>query len=252
MSRSIRSGVLAFVLAAGVLVLAGCTGLPFSAPALTHEVVLRVPAGKADTVARQLGHRLDVAGISERSIGTDGDRVAVRYTPPKTGGAEVEVREDLFQAPGEFAIRPVTAVGEDAAGSGDCTQAAERCTAMTEEQEVLRLGPVGVGDKDLDTVKAVDVQNQWGVQVDFTESGADAFAALSGKAACEEDPALKRMAILLDGKLLTAPSVQLECGQSLSTSVQISGGFDRTKAEQYAALMGAPLPDGVQIVSSKP
>ena len=70
--------------------------------------------------------------------------------------------------------------------------------------------------------------------------------------ACEEDPALTRMGVLLDGKLLTAPSVSLECGQSLSTSVEISGGFDRAKAEQYAALLGAPLPEGVQIVSSKP
>lgn len=253
MSRSIRSCVLAAAVAvAGVLLLAGCTRLPFAAPELTHQVVLRVPAGKADAVAKQLAHRLDVAGITERSIGTDGDRVAVSYNPPKTGGKDAEVRDDLFQAPGEFTIRPVTAVGAKATGSDDCATRAETCTVTTEEHEVLQLGPAGVGDEDLASAKAVDVQNQWGVQVDFTDGGAAALAALSGKLACEENPALTRMAVLLDGKLITAPSVSLECGQSISTSVDISGGFDRDKAQQYAALLGAPLPEGVQIVSSKP
>lgn len=252
MSRSMRSCVLAAAVVAGVLLLAGCTRLPFAAPELTHQVVLRVPAGTADAVAKQLAHRLDVAGITERSIGTDGARVAVSYNPPKTGGKDVEVRDDLFQAPGEFTIRPVTAVGAMATASDDCTKGAEACAVATEEHEVLQLGPVGVGDEDLASAKAVDVQNQWGVRIDFTDGGAAALAALSGKLACEEDPALTRMAILLDGKLLAAPTVQLECGQSLSTSVEISGGFDRAKAEQNAALLGAPLPEGVQIVSSKP
>ncbi|MFD6700419.1 MULTISPECIES: hypothetical protein [unclassified Microbacterium] len=249
MRRAIRFCVLGSTAA---VLLTGCTALPISAPALTHEVVLSAPAGTADAVAAQLGHRLDVAEITERRIVTAGDTVTVRYNPPQKAGKDVEVREELFRAPGAFGIRPVTAVGTDAAAVTECGKDDAACTVTTDDHEVLELGPAGVTEKDLRTVKAVNVQNQWGLQVDFTKPGADAFATLSGQAACEQDPELKRMAILLDGKLLAAPTLQLECGQSLSDSVQISGGFDRDKAAQYSALMGTSLPDGVEIVSSKP
>ncbi|MFE6735370.1 hypothetical protein [Microbacterium sp. NPDC057650] len=251
MSRSILRGALAATAAA--LLLTGCTALPFTTPPLSHEVVLSVPSGRAEAVAEHLGHRLEIAGISERSIETDGDKVTVHYNPPRKDGKDQQVRADLFTAPGDFAIRPVEAQDNEAGASADCADDRSACIVTTDEDEVLELGPVEVTEKDLSTTKAVVVQNQWSVQVDFTKSGADAMAELSGSVACAADPGLKRMAILLDGTLLSAPTLQLECGQTLPGSVQIAGqDFDRDKAAQYAALMGTTLPDGVKVVSSKP
>lgn len=248
MSRAIRSCVLTV---AALALLTGCTAFPFAAPSLTNEVVLRAPSGTAAVVAEHLGHRLDVAGITARSIATNADTVTVRYSPPQSGGKSAPVQEELFTAEGVLGIRPVTGIGADGSVSNDCTQAESPCAAKTDQGERLVLGPAAVTGTHVRKAAAVDTQGQWGVQLDFTSEGAATLKNLSDAVACQHDQQLKRLAILLDGKILTAPILQLECGQSLSDSTQITGGLDRDHAMQIAALLTAPLPAGVTKVSSK-
>jgi preprotein translocase subunit SecD len=249
MSRAIRSCVLAV---AALAVLTGCTGFPFLSPNFSHEVVLRAPSGTAATVSEHLRHRLDVAGITERSIDAKGDTVTVRYNPPQSGGKRAKVRDDLFTAAGVLGIRPVIAIGPDGSVSTDCTQEASPCTAAADKSEQLVLGPSTVTGTHVRKAEAVDVQGQWGVQLDFTDQGASALRKLTDAVSCQDDQQLKRMAILLDGKILTAPILQLECGQTLSDSAQIAGGLDHDAASQIAALLTTPLPAGVTLVSSTP
>ena len=248
MSRSIRS----CALVAALVLLTGCTAFPFPAPPLSNEVVLNAPTGSAATVAEKLGHRLDVAGITERSISAKDDTVTVRYNPPQKGGKSAAVKEELFTAAGELGIRPVTAIGADTAVATDCTKEADPCAVSTDQHEDLVLGPSAVTSTHLRKAAAVDAQGQWAVQLDFTSAGAAAMKKLTDAVACQDDEQLKRFAILLDGKILTAPILQLECGQSLSDSAQITGGLGRDQAMQISALLSAPLPVGVTRVSRKP
>lgn len=249
MSRSIRSCVLAVAV---VLTVTGCTAFPYAPPTLSDEVVLRVPAGEAGAVAEQLGHRLDVAEISERSITTEGDTVTVRYNPPRKSGKSAPVKPELFEAAGVLGMRPVVATAAGSTAASECSAHAAACTAQTAEDERLELGRSFVTNEHLRTARAVDAQGQWAVQLDFTKDGAAALKALTDAVACQDDPALKRFAILVDGKILTAPSLQLECGASLDDSAQIAGGLDRAQASQIAALLSTPLPDGVSVESSTP
>ncbi|MFJ4165775.1 SecDF P1 head subdomain-containing protein [Microbacterium sp. NPDC089698] len=250
MSRSIRSCVL---VAAVVLLASGCSAFPFAAPALSDEVVLSVPSGEAGTVAEQLGHRLDVAQITEHSISTDGDTVTVRYNPPRKGGKPTAVRPELFQAAGVLGMRPVVAVAAGASASDSaCTADAASCTAETAYREMLELGRSFVTNKHLRTAQPVDAQGQWAVQLDFTKDGAAALKTLTDAVACQDDASLQRFAILVDGKILTAPQLALECGASLGESAQIAGGLDRDDVTQLAALLSTPLPEGVTVVSSRP
>lgn len=215
-------------------------------------MVLRVPAGRAGAVAEQLGHRLDVAAITERTISTDGDTVTIRYNPPQKDGQPVEVKPELFEAAGVLGMRPVIAPATGSTASSDCPAEAATCTAESAQHEMLELGRSFVTNEHLRDARAVDAQGQWAVQLDFSAEGAGALKALTDAVACQDDASLRRFAILVDGKLLTAPSLQLECGASLGDSAQISGGLDRDQATQIAALLSTPLPDGVTLVSSKP
>lgn len=248
MKRSARSSALAVVVLA---LLTGCTAFPFPAQELSNEVVLQTPAGKGGTVAQALGHRLDVAQIRERSISTTGDTVTVRYNPPRRGGKQVTVKQELFDAPGVLGIRPVTRLGTDASVAAECAREASPCAGSTDRGEALVLGPSAVTNQHLRKAQAVQPQGQWGVQLDFTPEGAAALKTLTDKVSCQGDEQLKRIAILLDGRILTAPDLRLECGQSLSDSAEIAG-LDRDHAGQLAALLSAPLPAGVTVVSSKP
>ncbi|MGN8027738.1 SecDF P1 head subdomain-containing protein [Microbacterium sp. 22242] len=248
MIRSVRSCVLAVVLLA---LLTGCTAFPLPPQELSDEVVLRVPAGTADAVAKDLGRRLDVAQITERSISTAGDRVTVHYNPPRRDGKRVAVKHELFDAAGVLGIRPVTRLGTDASVPAECTREASPCAASTDHGEPLVLGPSAVTNKHLRKAEAVQPQGQWGVQLDFTKDGAAALKTLTDKVSCQDDEQLKRIAILVDGRILTAPDLRLECGQSLSDSAEIAG-LDRDQSAQLAALLSAPLPAGVTVISSQP
>ncbi|PRB06310.1 hypothetical protein CQ044_08255 [Microbacterium sp. MYb64] len=234
-----------------LLLASGCTAFPFVAPSLSDEVVLRVPSGEAGAVAEQLGHRLDVADITERSISTAGDTVTVRYNPPLKGGKPSAVRPELFQAAGVLGMRPVVAVAAGSSAS-ECTVDAPSCTVETAEKETLALGRSFVTNKHLRAAQPVDAQGQWAVQLDFTKDGAAALKTLTDAVACQDDAAQGRFAILVDGRILTAPVLSLECGGSLGDSAQIAGGLDRDEATQFAALLSTPLPEGVTVVSSKP
>ncbi|MDA4890846.1 SecDF P1 head subdomain-containing protein [Microbacterium resistens] len=248
MRRSIRPAVLALVAVLGAVLggtLAGCSAMT-PEPSLS-EVVLDVPAGNADAAREALEERLEAAGMERVSAAADGERVTVRFAPDTMG-----VAEDVFTAPGALAIRAVTAPAADPLP--DCVDATpqEACQAETPDGELLRLGPSDVAGDAVDGVEARIEQGEWVVLLDLTDAGGAAMEALTGALACAEDQALPRMAVLLDGGVLTAPSLFLECGDALTTEIQFSGMKDRQDAMRTAALLAAELPEGVTIVSATP
>ncbi|MEV7908572.1 protein translocase subunit SecD, partial [Streptomyces anulatus] len=96
----------------------------------------------------------------------------------------------------------------------------------------------------------------WFVTLDLRDKGREAWAKLTGEAACNPagDPR-RRVAIVLDGKVLISPQVNegVACGVGLpGASTQITGSFTVEEAQNLAALIkGGSLPVPVQIVEQR-
>jgi preprotein translocase subunit SecD len=236
-----RSAALALAVAVS---LTGCAALIPTSP--LAERVIDVPTGAAQEVTAALTSRLDAAGATGVSIEADGDRLTVRYESDGIG-----VPDEVFTAPGVLGVRVV-----DPATDGDpiaCAKAApaDGCRATTPEGEELRLGPSGLSNADVDEVRAdVDQNGTWTLLIELTDAGGQVMEKISGDLACVQDQTQRRIAMLLDGEILTAPILMLDCGEVLPGELQVAGLADRADATRAAALMSAEIPEGVAIVSA--
>ncbi len=135
------------------------------------------------------------------------------------------------------------------------TRAASRPT--DEDGGPLVLGPSQLEGDDVDQATAgiQDQGVQWVVDVEFASKGQDAWASLTGDAACfpQGDPQ-RRIAIMLDGEVISSPQVQdstCDVGQ-LGGRTQISGSFTESSAQSLALLIeGGALPLPVEIISQQ-
>ncbi|MFI1719306.1 protein translocase subunit SecD [Streptomyces litmocidini] len=96
------------------------------------------------------------------------------------------------------------------------------------------LGPAEVSGKDVDDAKGVFDQRRgmWIVTMDFTDSGSKKFQSITSKLSQQTDPQ-NRFAIVLDGDVVSAPSVR----QTLSASAEISGSFNQQTAQDLGNIL---------------
>ncbi|MFF8377654.1 protein translocase subunit SecD [Streptomyces sp. NPDC015661] len=96
------------------------------------------------------------------------------------------------------------------------------------------LGPAEVDGKDVDDAKGVlDPQRGiWIVTMDFTDAGSKKFQSITSKLSQQADPQ-NRFAIVLDGDVVSAPSVR----QTLSASAEISGNFNQQSAQDLGNVL---------------
>ncbi|MEU9983674.1 protein translocase subunit SecD [Streptomyces sp. NPDC050856] len=96
------------------------------------------------------------------------------------------------------------------------------------------LGPAEVDGKDVDKARAaIDQRNgQWIVQMDFTEGGAKKFSKITSRLSQQQSPQ-NQFAIVLDGEVVSAPSVQT----TLSASAEISGSFTQESAQDLGNIL---------------
>ncbi|WP_406479904.1 protein translocase subunit SecD [Streptomyces sp. NBC_01615] len=97
------------------------------------------------------------------------------------------------------------------------------------------LGPAAVSGTDIKKAAAVlDTTSGagWKVTMDFTSSGSKKFATITGQLAKNTTPQ-NEFGIVLDGEVVSAPSVT----QSLSGSVEITGSFTQTEAQDLANML---------------
>ncbi|GGV10358.1 protein translocase subunit SecD [Streptomyces litmocidini] len=96
------------------------------------------------------------------------------------------------------------------------------------------LGPAEVSGKDVDDAKGVFDQQRgmWIVTMDFTDSGSKKFQSITSKLSQQTDPQ-NRFAIVLDGDVVSAPSVR----QTLSASAEISGSFNQQTAQDLGNIL---------------
>ncbi|MEU8486386.1 protein translocase subunit SecD [Streptomyces sp. NPDC048641] len=96
------------------------------------------------------------------------------------------------------------------------------------------LGPAEVNGKDVDKAQATINQQTgaWVVNMDFTGGGSKKFAKITSKLS-QQQPPMNQFAIVLDGDVVSAPSVS----STLSGSAEISGSFDQQSAQDLANVL---------------
>ncbi|QEU97787.1 protein translocase subunit SecD [Streptomyces kanamyceticus] len=97
------------------------------------------------------------------------------------------------------------------------------------------LGPAEVNGKDVDKAQATINQNAggaWVVNMTFTKGGAKKFAKVTSKLS-QQQPPQNQFAIVLDGDVVSAPSVN----STLSTNAEISGSFTQDSAKDLANVL---------------
>jgi preprotein translocase subunit SecD len=118
-------------------------------------------------------------------------------------------------------------------------------TAPADQWSKFRLGPVVVDGGSVEDARAVLDQTgfQWGTALDFDRAGEETFRQFTAELACEQGD-LRRLAIILDGVVESAPPVAADvaCGQGISGGGQISVGSQDEAEELALVLRSGALP----------
>lgn len=133
--------------------------------------------------------------------------------------------------------------------------ASKEQTIPDEDGQPLLIGPAQMtGDKVKNASAAIEQQGVgWNVNIDFRQGG-KIWASMTGAAACHPagDPR-RRVAILLDGAVISSPQVNETVGCNVGInggSTQITGDFSAKSSRDLATLIkGGALPLPVEIVS---
>ena len=136
--------------------------------------------------------------------------------------------------------------------------ASKEQTVVDEDGQPIRVGPAALtGDAVSDATSVVDTQTgtERSVSIDFRGDGARKWEELTGKAACNPaGDATRRIAIVLDGEVISSPQVQqtVQCGVGIQGGkTSITGGFSQAQADQLAVLIkGGALPVPVKVIAS--
>ncbi|MFJ1665914.1 protein translocase subunit SecD [Streptomyces bottropensis] len=210
-----------------------------------------------DRTLEVLRGRIDALGVAEPTLARSGDNRIVVELPGVQDPAEAaEVLGRTAQLTFHRVLGTTTAT--DATDKDAPRQPRERVLA-DESGQLLRLEAASLTGENVEEAAArIDQQTGagWHVTVDFEGAGRDGWARLTGEAACAPagDPA-RRVAIVLDDKVITSPQIDpsVGCGAGISGgSTQITGAFDADEAKELALLInGGALPVPVENVEQR-
>ncbi|EYT80121.1 preprotein translocase subunit SecD, partial [Streptomyces sp. Tu 6176] len=211
------------------------------------------PTARADRAATDrtlevLRGRVDALGVAEPTLVRSGAHRIVVELP---GVQDPKEAAGVLGRTAQLTVHPVLGPAGDAAPAGRGEQ-----VLADESGQKLRLAASALTGQDVKGADArFDAQSGagWHVTVDFDRAGRDRWAKLTGRAACSPagDPA-RRIAIVLDGRIISAPQVDpsVGCGTGITGgSTQITGSFDDREARELALLIsGGALPVPVETV----
>ncbi|MEV4096763.1 protein translocase subunit SecD [Streptosporangium saharense] len=214
------------------------------------------PTAKADAEATDrtlevLRRRADALGVADAPLSRSGERRIIVELP----GVQDPAR--AAEVIGKTAQLTFHAV-EGPAPEGT-TPGKDQRVIPDEDGAKMIVGPARLtGDGVSDAAAGTDPQSGggWFVTLDLREKGRQEWAKLTGEAACHPygDPK-RRVAIVLDDKVLISPQVNEDvgCGVGLNgPSTQITGAFGVEEAQDLAALIkGGSLPVPVEIVEQR-
>ncbi|MEV8225431.1 protein translocase subunit SecD [Streptomyces sp. NPDC079167] len=209
-----------------------------------------------DRTLEVLRQRIDSLGVAEPVLTRSGeDRIIVELPDVQDPRQASEVLGRTAQLSFHAVQGPGTQEQKDAkAGT-----AGDGPTLPDEQGGLLDLGPAqlsGAGVKDATADFDAQQGTGWSVSLDFHKDAGRKWTDLTGEAAC--NPAQderRRVAIVLDGKVISSPQVDpsVGCKTGLpSGSTQITGSFSADEARDLALLIkGGALPVPVEIVEQR-
>lgn len=215
---------------------------------------VKADAASTDRALEVLRQRVDALGVSEPGIARSGEKRIIVELP---GVQDPRKAAEVIGRTAQLSVHPVT--GET---TGKKKAAPEGSRALPDPDRPgsrLVLGPAvlsGDGVKDAEAVLDQQSLAGWTVSLDFRSGAGDAWARVTGEAACAPQGAPeRRVAITLDDKIISAPSVNPDvvCKTGITGgSTQITGGFDQAEARDLAALVkGGALPVPVDVVEQR-
>lgn len=238
-----------------------------------------------DQTVSVIRQRVDALGVAEPEIARQGETVQVQLP----GVADQQQAEDVIGRTAVLQFRRVLQiyppgdpeydeVGTDCAELPDGVPPADEEVVLCEPLEIgeadvvdaaaddtdaglvppaqwpkYRLGPVEVdGSEVADARPQVSQFGQWDAALDFTSEGDDAFAQLTGELACEQG-ILRQLAIVLDGRVESAPGVQesVLCGEGIRGGGVITTGTEQEARELAVVLRTGALPIQLDLATSQ-
>ena len=205
-------------------------------------------AESVDRAIEVLRGRVDALGIAEPTLTRAGeDRIIVELPDVQDPDEAV----DAIGRTAQLTIHPVVRTVTDPDAE---PQQPDNQILPSDQGDDIELGPVALDGNEITGADAAQDPTQgldWAVNVDFNGKGSDAFGELSGTAACAQGAA-RRIAIVLDGEVITSPEVQVPCGGSIRNTTQITGSFTFDEANNLAILIeGGALPLPVEIIEQR-
>ncbi|WP_426242169.1 protein translocase subunit SecD [Nocardioides sp. LHG3406-4] len=204
-------------------------------------------AEATDRAIEVLRGRVDALGISEPTLTRAGEnRIIVELPDVQDPRQAVETIGRTAQ----LTVHPVVKGGLPAQ-----TKPSKQGNQVLsgEGGELIEVGPTALEGDDITGAEAVRRDNSadWTVAVDFSGDGSRAFGTLSATAACAQgDP--NRIAIVLDGEIISSPSVNVPCGGNITGSTDITGSFTLDEAKDLAVLIeGGALPIPVEVIEQR-
>ena len=202
----------------------------------------RIDGDTLNRTVEVLRRRVDQLGVTEPSLQRSGDRRIIVELP---GVADPEEAVAVIGRTAELTFHAVRAPGQGAQ------------TLPSETGEEIAVGPAALTGNDVATASATiggGFSVAWQVQVEFRNGRA--WTELTGDAACAPvgDPG-RRIAIVLDNRVISSPQVapEIGCDQGISGgTTSITGSFTEDDAKELALLIRAgALPVPVEVVEHR-
>ena len=205
-------------------------------------------AENVDKAIEVLRGRVDALGVAEPTLTRAGeDRIIVELP-------DVDDPRQAREALGRTAQLSIHPVVRSVPNEKAKPQNPKDQILPSDSGDVIEIGPAALTGDDITGADAVTDPSrgtEWVVTVDFSGEGSDAFGKISGEAACAQGAA-RRIAIVLDGEVISSPEVQVPCGSSIRNTTEISGGFSAEEAKNLAILIeGGALPLTVSVIESR-
>ncbi|MEU8525568.1 protein translocase subunit SecD [Streptomyces sp. NPDC048629] len=212
-----------------------------------------------DRIVEVLRGRIDALGVAEPTIARSGSNRIVVELP---GVQDPSEAADVLGRTAQLTFHQVVGTANSADDTPEPLPKRPRQHVLADESgQLLRLqtpSPSLTGNEVKEATARFDQQGGagWHVTVDFKGPGRDGWARLTGQAACHAagDPS-RRLAIVLDDKIISSPQVDpsVGCGSGISGgSTQITGSFSADEAKELALLInGGALPVPVETVEQR-
>lgn len=228
-----------------VLLASGCALTPQPVPSPYDErVVLEIPSDSPmpDAVIPVIEARLNALG-AQHDVSTSGATITADFT-----AGDVPVPTSVFWMPGEFSLRPVLESG--IGNAADCMSATldEPCRPA-ESYEPLDLDAAALWSEHFLAAEPVEVVGQAGIEISLNDDGTAILEDVTVEIACRPGEE-KRIAVLIDGNLLAAPSIAVPCGEADRSPYLQAYPLDSSRAEAYSAVLNNPgVPPGTEVVA---